>query len=512
MANGEANYFTENFDFLPPEVQVRVRERLLRLGGDTGDRECREHFLPFVRRVWPEFIHGRHHDVMAEAFERIERGSLKRCIINMPPRSTKSRFASVLFPAWYLGKRPKRKIFAGSHSAGLAQDFGRELRNLVATEAYQGLFKGVTLSQDSRAAYRWSTKQGGEYFAVGKTGGAAGRGGDLVIIDDPHSEQDVLKNAKAEFEKTWKWYLAGPRQRLQPGAAILVVMTRWGEMDLTGRLIKQYQEEEEELEPWEVIELPSILPSGESVFPEFWDIKELLATRAIMPPARWMANYQQQPISEEGSIIKREWWTNWTDPNPPVCDFICQGWDTAHSKKETACRSACVTFGVFRQRTHDDPPRLFTGIILLDAWAGRIEFPDLKKKARELYDQWKPDSLVIERKAAGEPLVQELYRAGIYVSDAAGAMGSPGRSSDKVTRTNAIADLFSSGAVYAPLGQRWVEQVRHEMATFPLGEYDDLHDAAVWALLRIRHGNLVRLGSDEEDDRDWNPRPPTKYY
>ena len=289
----DLDYFHENFDSLPPHLQSAVREKLLRLTGGDPAREARERFLPFVRRVWPGFVHGRHHDVMADAFERIEKGELKRCIINMPPRSTKSRFTSVLFPAWFLGRHPGKKIFEGSHTASLAMDFGKDLRNLVASEPYQEIFPGVKLAQDSRAAHRWSTRQGGEYFAVGKTGGAAGRGGDLVILDDPHSEQDVLKNAKAEFEKTWKWYLAGPRQRLQPGAAILVVMTRWGEMDLTGRLIQQYAEEEEELERWEVIELPAILPSGDPLFPEFWKIQELLATRATLPPARWQANYQQ---------------------------------------------------------------------------------------------------------------------------------------------------------------------------------------------------------------------------
>jgi predicted phage terminase large subunit-like protein len=506
---GELAYFERNFGFLPPHIQAAVRTRLIQVAGAPTAAYASERFLDFVRACWPEYVHGRHHEVMAEAFERIERGALKRCIINMPPRSTKSRFASVLFPGWYLGKHPNRKIFEGSHTASLAMDFGRELRNLVRSDEYQAIFPGIRLSQDSRAAYRWSTNAGGEFFAVGKTGGAAGKGGDLVIIDDPHSEQDVLRNAKAEFEKTWKWYLAGPRQRLQPGAAILVVMTRWGELDLTGQLIKQYTEDEEELERWEVIELPAILPSGDSLFPEFWRIEELRATRATMPVARWQANYQQQPTSEEGALIKREWWRNWSKPEPPVCDFICQAWDTAFSEQDKACRSACIVWGVFRYHTADDPPKLATGIILLDAYAARIEFPELKRKARELYDQWKPDALVIERKASGGPLIQELQRAGIYVSD---ATPKPSRSADKVVRTNAVADLFSSGAVWAPLGHRWVEQVREEMAQFPHGEFDDMHDAAVWGLLRLRQGGLVHLGTDYEDEEEWKPRGTTKYY
>jgi predicted phage terminase large subunit-like protein len=505
-ATADLAYFEHNFDFLPAHVQEAVRDSLVRLSGGDPVAEARGHFLPFVRRVWPGYIHGRHHDVMADAFERIERGELKRCIINMPPRSTKSRFTSILFPAWYLGRHPEKKIFEASHSASLAMDFGRDLRNLVKEEPYQAIFPGITLAQDSRAAHRWSTRQGGEYFAVGKTGGAAGRGGDLVILDDVHSEQDVLKNPRHEFQKTWSWYLAGPRQRLQPGASILVVMTRWGQEDLTGQLIKQYTETDEELERWEVIELPAILPSGEALFPQFWTIDELRATRATMPTSRWQANYQQNPVSEEAAIIKREWWKHWSKAEPPVCDFVCQAWDTAFSEKDSACRSACVTWGVFRYHTTADPPKLATGIILLDCWAQRVEFPELKVKCRELYDKWKPDSLVIEKKASGGPLIQELARAGIYVSEC-----NASRANDKVSRTHAVADLFSSGAIWAPLGYRWVEQLREEMAAFPIAAADDLHDAAVWGLLRLRQGNFVRLGSDQEDE-DWKPRPPTKYY
>lgn len=500
------DYFVEHFDSLPAHVQNHVRAQLMVLEGRDPVAEAREKFLPFVRRVWPEYVHGRHHDVMAETFERIEKGELKRCIINMPPRSTKSKFTSILFPAWYLGRHPEKKIFEASHSASLSGDFGRDLRNLVKTEAYQEIFPGITLRQDSRAAHRWSTKQGGEYFAIGKTGGAAGKGGDLVVIDDPHSEQDVLKNARHEFAKTWSWYLAGPRQRLQPGAAILVVMTRWGPEDLTGQLIKQYTESDEELERWEVIELPAILPSGDPLFPQFWSIDELRATKATMPTPRWMANYQQAPVSEEAAIIKRDWWRDWTKQEPPSCDYVVQAWDTAFSEKESADRSACVTWGVFRYKTHDDPPKTKSGIIMLDAWAGRIEFPELKAKAKELYEHWRPDSLVIEKKASGLPLIQELYRAGIYVSECNAA-----RSNDKITRTHAVADLFSTGAIWAPLGLRWVEAVRDEMAAFPVAQADDLHDAAVWGLLRLRSGNLIHIGSDSEDE-EWSPRPATRYY
>jgi predicted phage terminase large subunit-like protein len=477
-------------------------------GGDASDlAAARQNFLPFVRRVWPDFIAGRHHDVMAETFERIERGELKRAIINMAPRHTKSEFTSYLLPAWYLGKHPTHKVLEGSHKAELAAGFGRKMRNLIASEPYQEIFPGVQLSKDSRATHRWSTAQGGEFFAVGTSGGAAGKGGDLVIIDDPHSEQDVLKNADMNFTKVWDWYLAGPRQRLQPGAAILVVMTRWGARDLTGMLLQQAVEEELG-EQWEVIELPAILPTGNPLWPEYWSIEELERTRATLPISRWQAQYQQTPTSEEGAIIKREWWQDWREPNPPACDFIVQSWDTAFSEKQVSNRSACITWGLFRYKTRGDNPRLVDGIMLLDAWAGRLNFPELKQQAYKLYLQWAPDSLVVEGRATGKPLVQELWRMGIPVSDP-----TPARGADKITRTNAIADLFSSGTVWAPLGRRWVEEVREEMAAFPHGQYDDLHDAAVQGLFRFRQGGLIRISSDEvEEEALVRQRTPVAYY
>lgn len=500
---------------MTPQQQRHLRQRLE--GADLAalqaeltqrkSREARERFLPFVRRVWPDFIHGRHHQIMADVFERIEKGECKRCIINLAPRSTKSRFTSVLFPAWYLGRHPKHQILEASHTASLALDFGRDLRNLIATPEYRAVFPEVTLSKDAKAAYRWNTNQGGQYFAIGKTGAAAGRGGNLVIIDDPHSEQAVIDNPKVDFDKTWKWYLSGPRQRVQPGAAILVVMTRWGTNDLTGQLRRQ-EIEEEHGEKWELIQLPAILPSGEPLFPEFWSKQELESTRATMPVSRWMANYQQNPTSEEGAIIRREMWQDWREPDPPPnLEYVVQSWDTAFSSKESANRSACVTWGVFRRKDRtSEVPALETGIILLDAWVKRVDFPELKSWARRLYDQWKPDSLVIERASAGTPLIQELWRAGIPVYEA-----NPHRTRDKVTRTHAIADLFHSGMVWAPLRCKWVQDLVEEMAAFPHGAYDDLHDAAVWGLLRIREGNFIRTASDETEE-EYTPPPPREYY
>jgi hypothetical protein len=390
---------------LSPEERAQIARHLnFLLGAGAADpEEARQRFLPFVRQTWPKFIEGPHHHVMAEVFERVERGELKRVIINLPPRSTKSKFSSVLFPAWFLGKHPDAKIMEASHTASLSLDFGRELRNLINSEEYRRIFS-VTLAPDARAAWRWNTNAGGQYFAVGKSGAAAGRGGDLIIIDDPHSEQAVIENSKEEFKKTWAWYLAGPRQRLQPGGSIVVVMTRWGESDLTGQLLRQAIEDEEG-EQWELIELPAILPSGESLFPGFWPVEELRRTKATLPTARWMANYQQSPTSDEGALIKRDWWRDYPDhQNPSPIDVKVMAWDTAFSAKTTADRSAMVLWGTFAQRNGDG--NIQQGIILLDAFAARLDFPALKMKALEMQDLWRPDYLLIENKGTGTPLIQ----------------------------------------------------------------------------------------------------------
>jgi predicted phage terminase large subunit-like protein len=496
-----------NDDRLSPEQRAEMGKQLglLTAGLSLDHRLARAKFMPFVKQVWPAFIHGSHHDIMADAFERIEKGELKRVIINLPPRHSKSMFSSVYFPAWYLGRHPDRQIVAASHTVSLAQSFGRQVRNLITANEYRQIFPGTTLAKDSRSAGAWNTSQGGHYFAVGTSGALAGRGADLLVIDDPVSEQDVILGSKAAFDRAWDWYLSGPRQRLQPGAAILICMTRWGALDLTGRLMK-----DPEGEDWEVVQLPAILPSGKVLWPEYWSLAEMERTQKTIPVSRWQGQYMQAPSADQGAIIKREWWNDWPRPDPPPLRFIVQAWDTAYSDKSDADRSALVVWGVFENvddPTSDQPePRKISGIILLDAWAGRINFPELKQKALELYRFWKPvDALIVESKATGPPLIQELRKVGLYVEEMPAYRGH-----DKIVKTNSIADMFSSRAVWASLKHRFAQEVVEEMAAFPHGEYDDLHDAAVLGLMRIRRGGF-RLTTDEEEE-EWHPRRPTEYY
>jgi predicted phage terminase large subunit-like protein len=430
---------------------------------------------------------------MARAFEGVAEGRIKRLIINMPPRHTKSEFASYLLPAWFLGKFPGKKVIQTSHTAELAVGFGRKVRNLVDADRYKDLFPEVSLQSDSKAAGRWATNFAGEYFAIGVGGAVTGKGADLLIIDDPHSEQEAaLAEINPEiYDKTYEWYTSGPRQRLQPGGAIVVVMTRWSKKDLTGQVLKAAAQRDGD--EWEVIELPALLPSGSPLWPQFWSEKELLALRNELPHGKWMAQYQQDPTSETSAIVKRDWWKIWEDDEAPTCEFVLQAWDTAFEKSNRADYSACTTWGVFY---HEDPKTgmMESNIILLNAFRDRLEFPALKREAVEQYQNWEPDSIIIEKKASGAPLIYEMRAMGIPVQEF-----TPSRGNDKISRLNAVSDLFASGRVWAP-NTHWAEEVIEEVASFPAGEHDDYVDSVSLALMRFRKGGYIRTALDEPEE------------
>ncbi len=447
-------------------------------------------FMEFVKVMWPGFIHGRHHALMAKKFEDIAEGKIKRLIINMPPRHTKSEFASYMLPAWFLGRYPNKKIIQCSNTAELAVGFGRKVRNLVDGDQYAKVFPNVSLRSDSKAAGRWSTNANGEYFAIGVGGTVTGKGADLLIIDDPHSEQEAALAASNPevYDKVYEWYGSGPRQRLQPGGAIVIVMTRWGKRDLTGRILQSAIERDGD--EWDIIELPAILPTEKPLWPEFWSMDELVKLRNELPVSKWSAQYQQSPTSEAGAIVKREWWQMWENEQPPPCEFIIQSWDTAFTKNERSDYSACTTWGVFYKDENPDDPH----VILLDAFKERLEFPELKERALQYYREWEPDAFIIEAKASGAPLVFELRRMGIPVQEF-----TPTRGNDKISRVNSVSDLFASGKIWCPR-TRWAEEVMEEMAAFPNSDHDDLVDSSTQALIRFRKGGFLRLQTDEADD------------
>jgi len=469
---------------LPVDARKDFIKYAIKYDEKVKEQKVHEDFLTFVKSMWPDFIQGSHHKKIAEQFNRLAEGKINRLIINMPPRHTKSEFASFLLPAWMIGRNPKLKIIQTTHTTELAVRFGRKAKHLIDSPDYKRFFK-TTLREDSQAAGRWETDQGGEYFAAGVGSAITGRGADLLIIDDPHSEQDAM-NPEA-LERAYEWYTSGPRQRLQPGGKIVVVMTRWSLKDLTGSLIGAQKGIKSD--QWEMIEFPAILPDEKPVWPEYWKLSELESVKASLSIQKWNAQWMQNPTSEEGSIIKRDWWRKWDKDYIPELYHVIQSYDTAFLKKETADFSAITTWGVFYPNLDSGP-----NLILLDAIKERLEFPELRRRALEQYHYWKPESVVIESKASGLPLTYELRKMGIPVINF-----TPSKGNDKHSRINAVAPLFESGQIWAPEAS-FAEEVIEECAAFPFGDHDDLVDSMTQALMRFRQGGFIEHPEDYKDE------------
>ncbi len=469
---------------LPVDARKDFMKYAIKYDEKVKEQKVHEDFLTFVKSMWPDFIQGDHHKKIAEQFNRLAEGKINRLIINMPPRHTKSEFASFLLPAWMIGRNPKLKIIQTTHTTELAVRFGRKAKHLIDSPDYKRFFK-TTLREDSQAAGRWETDQGGEYFAAGVGSAITGRGADLLIIDDPHSEQDAM-NPEA-LERAYEWYTSGPRQRLQPGGKIVVVMTRWSLKDLTGSLIGAQKGIKSD--QWEMIEFPAILPDEKPVWPEYWKLSELESVKASLSIQKWNAQWMQNPTSEEGSIIKRDWWQKWDKDYIPELYHVIQSYDTAFLKKETADYSAITTWGVFYPNPDSGP-----NLILLDAVKERLEFPELRRRALEQYHYWKPESVVIESKASGLPLTYELRKMGIPVINF-----TPSKGNDKHSRIHAVAPLFESGQIWAPEAS-FAEEVIEECAAFPFGDHDDLVDSMTQALMRFRQGGFIEHPEDYKDE------------
>lgn len=492
---------------LPEREQVEFLRLLEELDSSRAKETARSHFLPFVKYLWPSFIEGYHHKVIAQLFDDIITGKKRRVIINMAPRHSKSEFASIYLPAFFLGQYPSKKIIQASNTSELAVGFGRRVRGIINSPSFQNIFPGVALSADSKAAGRWATNSGGEYYAIGVGGTVTGKGADLFIIDDPHSEQEAIiaQSTPEVYDKTMEWYETGPRQRLQPGGSIVIVMTRWGLRDLTAQLLKK-QKNEPLTDQWEVIELPAILPSGSPIWPEFWSEEELLKTKASIPISRWNAQYQQRPTAEEGALIKREYWRDWEEEKPPKVDTIIQSWDTAMTGADRANYSAVTTWGVFfneKERRNQ--------LILMDAVRGKWDFPTLKQRAFKYYKQWEPDVVLVESRAAGMPLIYEFRQAGLPVQDFVVGRGTATNPNDKVSRVNNITDIFASENVWAPKDRLWAQEVIEECASFPAGENDDYVDTVTMAMTRFRQGGWVGTVLDRDDSED-DYRPQIHEY
>lgn len=488
----DVGYIEQNLGELTDEQKVRALHALRVYKKQAVKTHGAEHFLDFIQHVYPGYMIGDHHRRLAKIFEDIANGVKKRVIVNIAPRHGKSELISYLAPAWFLGKYPAKKIIMASHTADLAVNFGRRVRNLVGSDAYKDVFPQVELQADSKSASRWGTNFNGEYFAIGVGGALAGRGADLFIIDDPHSEQDAKLGRADVFLPAWEWFQSGPIQRLMPGGAIIVVMTRWSKLDLTGQIVNQMIKTEG-VDEWEVVEFPAILNEGtekeRSLWPEFWPLEELQAKKAALDIRYWNAQYLQNPVSEEGALIKREWWKIWDKEDPPKCEFTIMSLDAAQEANNRADYNSLTTWGVFYNEETNN-----YNIILLNAIKKRLEFPELKELVLEEYKEWEPDAFIVEKKSNGAALYQEMRRMGVPVGEF-----TPGKGQDKISRVNAVSDLFRSGIVWSP-DRRWAHEVIEECNDFPSGANDDQVDSTTMALMRFRQGGFIRLPNDEAEE------------
>ena len=488
----------KDFDILSRQDQSEALALLNRYDQIEKQDACRTDFISYVKHLWPDFIEGRHHKIIGEKFNKIAEGKLKRLIVCLPPRHSKSEFASTYFPSWMMGLRGNLKIIQTTHTAELAVRFGRKVRNIIDSQDYRHIFPEIKLEADNKSAGRWTSNQDGEFFAAGVGGAITGRGADLLIIDDPHSEQDAL--SPTAMESAYEWYTSGPRQRLQPGGIIIIVMTRWSTKDLVGKVLKT--QGDDHADQWELDEFPAIMPESDTpLWPEFWRKEELLSVKASLPIGKWNSQWLQNPTAEEGSIVKREWWRKW-EGDVPGYSYIIQSYDTAFSKKETADYSAITTWAIFCPQ--DGEP---DQIILLDAKRMRVDFPELKKIAFDEYKYWEPDCVLIEAKATGTPLTHELRRMGIPVT-----AYTPSRGQDKIARMNSVAPIFESGMVWAPEDETFAEEVIEECASFPYGDNDDFVDSMTMALMRFRQGGFLSLNEDYNDEISLLPKKRVVYY
>ena len=489
----------DGLPFMAEEEKRRNLELLKIYDSNSVQEVGTSDFLTFIDHVYPGYKVGPHHRRLAKIFEDIANGKKRRVIVNIAPRHGKSEMISYLAPAWFLGKYPHKKVIMASHTADLAVNFGRRVRNLVGSDPYKDIFPQVELQSDSKSASRWGTNFQGEYFAIGVGGALAGRGADLFIIDDPHSEQEAKTGRPDVFLPAWEWFQSGPLQRLMPGGSIIIVMTRWSKLDLTGMIVNQMGKEED-VDQWEIVEFPAIL-NEKPLWGDFWSLEELLGKKAGMDPRYWQAQYMQNPVSEEGALLKREWWQVWEKDDPPSCEFIIMSLDAAQETNNRADYNALTTWGVFFNEETNN-----YNIILLNAIKKRMEFPDLKKLVLDEYKEWEPDAFVVEKKSNGAALYQELRRMGVPVGEF-----TPGKGQDKISRVNAVSDLLASGIVWAP-DRRWAKEVIEECNDFPSGTNDDLVDSTTQALMRFRQGGFIRLPTDEPEEIKYFRRRTAAYY
>jgi len=426
--------------------------------------------LAYGAAVQPGFQTPSHLVRLGERLEAIAEGRCRRLIVSAPPRHGKSLLTSVVFPSWFLGKRPAAEIIFTTYSQEFSEDHGRKVRNLLGSPIHKAIFPESCLSDDSAAAFRFTTTAGGIYVATGRGGSLTGRGADLMIVDDPL--KGIEEAGSAAIRKgLHEWFRSDAFTRLQPNGALIVISTRWHHDDLAGMLQREHPGE-----GWEDLTFPAIAEAddplgreeGAALWPERYPLEELQRMRAVVGERAWISLYQGRPVAATGGIFKRDWWQTYREA-PAEFQRKVQFWDCAVKSGQENDYSVCTTWGATK-----------TGFYLLHCWRDKVQFPALKKAAVALHDSWGPDVVLIEDASSGSSLVQEL------VGDTNLPVKAIKVSSDKVTRANAVTPLIETGKVYIPEAASWVAEYLDELSSFPAGKHDDQVDSTVGALGYLR--------------------------
>lgn len=441
--------------------------------------------IPYAILQWDGYQPAAHHRLIAQKLQDVESGKINRLMIFLPPRHGKSQLVSEFFPAWYLGRNPDKYIITSTYSQELAEDFGRKVRNQLQDDLYTVIFKDCKLSDDSQSAKRFSTTKKGTYYAVGVGSSITGRGAHLLMIDDPIKNREEA-DSEIIRRRLKDWYTSTAYTRLMPNGAIVLIQTRWHDDDLAGWLLSEHKHEN-----WEIIDIPAINEQGKALWPESYPLPELEKIKRTIGDRDWSALYQQKPVTEGGNILKENYWRVWPDDmKPPLCDHIFYSWDTAYSTEDykNTSYSAHTKWGIFwneQDQRHC--------IMLLGRWADRVDYPDLRAKAIECQKKDKPDAQLIEKKASGQSLIQDLRRTKARVRTY-----QPDR--DKISRAYAVQAMLQSGQAYIP-NKKWAFDLIKLLAKFPSGAppCSDYTDTVTQALLYLRNGLWVEHPDDEDE-------------
>jgi predicted phage terminase large subunit-like protein len=516
----------QSVEEVPADIQLAYEtiQRSLRV---IASRRANRDFLTYIRMMAPKVVDGfkmgRHIEVIAQKLQMVVDGKIKRLMVFLPPRSSKSVICSKLFPSWYIGRNPKHEIMTISHSDQLASDFGRSVRDIVDMPEFTTVFNGVQLRQDVRASGKWMTNKNGSYYAAGVRSQIAGRGAHIAILDDAMSEEDAISSAGRKYIK--EWWPSGLRTRLMPNGSIIIINTRYHHDDLCGWLLRQ--EEKMDIpfsKRWDVIRIPAWLdrhsaklldlPEGSSYFPE-WKPDEVLALdeqeiRATNGSRYWESLYMQNPMPDEGGIIKKNWVTWWEGHEPPRCDFIIQTYDTAFSTRTTADYSVIQTWGIFNNIDTNELNGVETvtsNLILLGNMKGRYEYPELRRIASQEYRKHRPDICIVEKKASGQSLIQDMRKSGLPVLEY-----TPDK--DKVSRVYSASPMFESRRVWLPKDRSWSNDLFDELIGFPYAQHDDQVDACIMAVHYVKESWRLLHPEDKKwlDDEDRRKTKRVAYW